>query len=148
MKILVYSFRTFPLLKELEFEFGDIFIFSSLKKDLAAFEEKVIKTNPDIIIGFAKAQKDTRLESFAVNKFNKNGQVEKGGAEKIPLFAPEIGVKVVQGSTRSFCNWTMYKIASLLKGNKLTTKIMFIHVSAADFPNVVKTVKSKLELQK
>lgn len=137
MKIIIYTFRTFPKIAELQQEFGDIFVFGALKEDLKTFLEILEKEKPDLVLGIA-AEKNSRVEQVAVNRFNK-GKIIAGGSDIIQLHIPkDIVFKVAQNPTRSFCNWTMYKIANFIKENNLSTKFIFIHLNPKEIGKLKK----------
>lgn len=131
MKVLVYTFRTFPKKNELAEIFGSVFVFGKLKEDLKSFTEIMEKEKPDLVLGIA-ADKNSRIEPVALNRFNK-GKIAKEGVETIQLFIPkDIAFDLAQNPTRSFCNWTMYRIANHIKANNLNTKLTFIHVDPSE----------------
>jgi hypothetical protein len=137
--VLAYTFRTHPAIEELKLMFPDLFVFSSLKKDLLVFEAIVEATKPRLIIGVADTKGNSVLESKAINKFNSDKTVSKEGPDFYLLATPEsVPFNISQKSTDSFCNWTMYRIADYLAKNGKETKLAFCHVNAKDIAKLNK----------
>lgn len=106
-----------------------MFVFDQIKKDWEVFRKQILTKKPDLILGVAKGGKYSRIEPIAINKFGKLGRVEKDGPEEVKLWIPEGNMmKVSQEPSRSFCNWTMYKIARLIETEKLPTRLSFTHL--------------------
>ena len=145
MKILIYTFRTFPYLPELNDVFPYVFIMGSLKEDLSSFYSLIMQEKPDFILGVA-ASTDGKsyFESRTVNRFNKMGRVIAGGKEELILFVPNDGLIPV--STRvstGFCNYTMYSIASYIEHKKMSTRFAFCHVAVKDIkllPSIINVI--------
>ena len=68
MKILSYTFRTFPFLNNLRDTFPEVFIFGKLKIDIENFCDHIIKTRPDMIIGIAYSKSGSFFEKFSKNR--------------------------------------------------------------------------------
>ncbi len=125
--MIIYTFRTFPWIDELP---RDSFVFGKLNEDFEKFKEVILRNKPDLILGIAKSDK-TRVETRAINRFNKTKKIIKDGPESYSLYTPDFakGFKLASKPTDSFCNWTMYKIANFLEEEKLSTKLSFIHTT-------------------
>jgi len=59
MKILYYTFRTFPKKDQIP----DAFVFGKLNQDFELFSKKILEEKPDLILGIAKPNK-LRFEQF------------------------------------------------------------------------------------
>lgn len=130
MKVLLYTFRSFPWVRELKKLDIELFVFGKLKEDLPKFLELVHNTKPDFIVGVAKSSKTSRFETRAVNIFNNTKKISKDGRGHYLLDYPSGGfqnIKVNNSNTHSFCNWTMYKIAESTK-----IKQQFVHIAEID----------------
>lgn len=130
--VLVYTFRTFPYLEQLRFQFSQVQIFCKLKADLESFEKTVLDKKPDYIIGFAKSHSERSwFEPLAINRFNKDKQVIKGAPEHYRLFVPSRlktpFFESLQPST-SFCNYSMFKVSHFLSRNGIDIPFSFIHI--------------------
>lgn len=138
MKILTYTFSTFPYQEDLQKIFPNTTILKKLKQDLESFFQLINKEKPDLILGIALSQKKhSHLEPIAINKFNKNSNVIKSGAEKYKLYIPnETKFKINNKPTTTFCNYTMYQTAHFLKENQIKTPFTFIHIKKEDIPNL------------
>lgn len=136
MKILVYSFRTFPYIDALNKLFPRVFIFGKLKEDLERFYTLILDENPSMIIGLARSNTDNSyFESKAINRFNKNAKVVKSGRDELSLFVPDTNgssFKISKKTTASFCNYTMYKIRSFLEQKGLDIPFAFSHINCND----------------
>lgn len=144
-KILVYTFRTFPWVEELETISNNIVILNRLREDIALIEDALKSNNYSLVLGIAKGNQKSVFETKGVNQFN-NGSIVKGGKELYPLYYPENGYKSLKTSntyTKSFCNWGIYKTAQLLEGRK--TKHMFLHILESDI-ELLKEYLTSLEL--
>lgn len=142
MKLLVYTFRTFPCIEELKKEFGEIFILERLKDDLGIFFKLVLKEKPTMILGVALSGNNcSYFEPKTVNIFNKNKKIIKNRKEELSLFVPEIretNFKISLRSTSSFCNYSMYLIKSFLEQEKLTIPFVFTHIKKEDIKSLKK----------
>jgi len=129
--MIIYSFRTFPWITELP---SNTIIFGKLNEDFEKFREIVLHDKPDLILGLAKADK-TRVETQAINRFNKSKKIIAGGPESYDLYLPNFAedLNLASKPADSFCNWTMYKIANLIEEEKLETRLSFIHLCDKDF---------------
>lgn len=135
MKILYYTFRTFPWLDELTGSVGqEIFVFGSLKTGLEKFKIILDAENPDFIIGIAKSpHQRSQIEAYAINDFNNKKIDKKSNREIYELYCPNIENIIINDTpTNSFCNWTMFKIAQYLKEKCLKSKLIFIHIVSSD----------------
>lgn len=141
MKILVYSFRTFPFLKDLENSFGEIVVLGKLNTDLEKLKEIIVRDKPDIILGIAAAKNSSSQESTAINKFHGTKLINKSGVYTYPLNILNIDIKLRKTTTDSFCNWTMYKISEYILENNLKCKNSFIHISPKDL-DLLKSISS------
>lgn len=127
--MLIYTFRTFPHITQLEATFSDVFIFAKLKDDWTAFAD-LLAQNPEQVIGIALTKGPSREEPIAINKFN-HGKVIRGGADQLRLHIPDI-FPVAQKPTHTFCNWTMYRTQNYINQRNLQTKFSFIHINKND----------------
>ncbi|MET1033199.1 MAG: hypothetical protein ABWX94_01750 [Candidatus Saccharimonadales bacterium] len=127
--MVIYTFRTFPHIDELRGKFGDVFVFSELKRDLAVFET-ILEKNPDQVIGIALIKGSSRQEPIAINRFNK-GKILAHGEDDLELTILD-NFPIAQTPTHSFCNWTMYRIQSFIDERGLSVKFSFIHINKND----------------
>lgn len=131
-EVLLYTFRTFPLIAELQAIDRDVFIFSKLKDDLEAIKTRIIAEKPRYVLGAAKVTGLSRIESLAINRFN-SGRIMTAGADTLDLCIPRDSPFPTAGEpTHTFCNWTMYQIAYFLKENGHETQLLFIHINSKD----------------
>ncbi len=140
MIILVYTFRSFPYIKELEEIFPYVFIVGSLKNDLSALYGFIMREKPDLILGVA-ASSDSKsyFESRTVNRFTKMGRVVMKGKEELALFIPEWSTfNVSTKISTDFCNYIMYSIESYIEHKKLSTRVSFCHVAKNDIATLSK----------
>ena len=132
MKILVYTFRTFPYLEELKKVFPEIVVFGKLKESLQDFFDLILEKNPDIILGVALSNSgNSFFEPKTINQFNQNAKVEKIGKDELLLFVPnlkESNFKVSSKASDSFCNYTMYKIKNFLEQKEINIPFAFSHL--------------------
>jgi hypothetical protein len=135
--MLVYTFSTYQYTEELKEIFPDVFIFGNLKDDLNVFKKYLMPGCPNVL-GIASTNYRSRIEPFAVNKFN-IGLIDKNGPEYIKLFLePKLThFNVAENPTTTFCNWTMYKIAHLIHTRELNCKFSFIHLNSQDVGKLV-----------
>lgn len=127
--MIVYTFRTFPYVDELKDIFGDVFVFSSLKKDFAEFID-LIKEREEDVLGVALTQGATRQEPVAINRFN-TGKISKLGKDTLSLTLLD-DIPVAIEPTHTFCNWTMYKIQECLNQQDVSSHFSFVHVNKND----------------
>lgn len=131
MSSMIYTFKTFPAIKELP---GNVFVFSKLKEDLLKFEQRLNTEKPDYILGIANTKGQSRIEPLAINRFN-DGKVLADGPDSLELYVPQhypAGFNIATKPTHSFCNWTMYKVQNLLLENKYPSRLMFVHININD----------------
>jgi len=134
--ILVYTFRTFPFIENLNHRFDSVSILHKLKNDLAEFCDLVQQKKPSQIIGIAKSWSDkSYFEPLAINRFNKSKKVIRHTNNKYDLFLPP-GFKdkffISQKPSDSFCNYSMYFLAI----SNLRTRLSFAHISEKDISNL------------
>lgn len=144
MSVLVYSFRTFQFIEEVEQISGEKpFVFGKLKQDLEEFKKLVLLNRPDVIWGITKSPFNYSVfEAKAINAFNQNKSVIKGSKQEYLLNLPDqipAGFKIRKEGSDSFCNWTMYKVANFIEQQNLNIKLVFCHVKETD-------LKAALEL--
>ncbi|NMC36056.1 hypothetical protein GYA49_03340 [Candidatus Beckwithbacteria bacterium] len=134
MNLLVYSFKTFPYKKEIEDIFPSIFYFYKLTKDIETFKQLIIQNKPDYVVGIAfKKYGQSCFEPQTVNIFNKKAKITRNGIDSYNLFIPTyLNFKTSNYQSRSFCNWTMYKVSEFINWQHLATKLIFTHISRKD----------------
>lgn len=151
MKLLLYTFRTYPNIIPLRRFCPQIHVLGQLKNDLASVSTEISQDPPDLIFGIAQIKKGlSRLETEAINQFNKTKTINPGGTAKFDLWIPPQlpkGFTTSNKPTDSFCNWTAYKIAEItkksgipsafvhLRDRDLTALLTFLH-ACADAPRV------------
>jgi len=139
--ILVYTFRTFPYISELEDIFGKIFVLGKLKKGLEILGNKIKSEKTDLVLGIAKSTKAfSTFEPTAINKFNQNGKVSANGKVSYPLFVPDLKntpFKISDQPTTSFCNYSAYKTAKFINTHDIPTKLSFVHILKKDIPRLL-----------
>lgn len=132
MKILVYTFRTFPYLEDLKKVFSDVEVFGKLKESLQNFYDLIVEKNPDLILGVALSNNgNSFFEPKAINQFNENAKVVKDGKRELLLFVPNIKestFKISSNPSVSFCNYTMYKIKYFLEQKDIPIPFAFSHI--------------------
>tara|TARA_Y100000034_G_scaffold89939_1_gene108296 strand:+ start:321 stop:761 length:441 start_codon:yes stop_codon:yes gene_type:complete len=142
---MIFTFRTAFCKKDLKKIDKNTFVFGKLKQDFAKFSLKIIKENPSLIIGVANSGSNTRLESKAINQYNKTKSISKNGEKEYGLFTPHSPpFTVSRKATDSFCNWTCYQISKLINENNLKTKLVFIHLNMQDFGTFKKFIAELL----
>lgn len=130
--MLIYTFRSTSFTEKLLETNTRVFVFGRMKEDFEVLSKKILAEKPDFIVGIAGAQ-ESRFESKAINQFNQTKKVAQDGMPELNLHVPKNPIfPVAEKATDSFCNWTAYKIAKLIKENKLDTKMMFAHVHNKD----------------
>ena len=149
MKIIVYTFKSFPYKATLRQCFPNYFEFGKLKQSLIAFQQIIDKQKPKYILGIAKSNTGkSRFETLAINKFTRYKQVDKQGKKTYPLLFPKKrclsvasngdlptearynNIQIAKTPNYTFCNWTMYKISQCLENKKC--KLLFVHVAKKD----------------
>lgn len=132
---LQYTFNT-KFAKELVPFFPKIFIFRRLKYDFERFSSLIQKHQPEYIIGIAKSPYPlSQIETITINQFNKTKKVIRNAPEKYDLYVQKEvpnEFRIAHSPTDSFCNWTMFQIAHLIKKNKLNPKLSFVHLREQD----------------
>jgi hypothetical protein len=134
MRILFYTFRTFPHNLLIDYGLEYTFKFGKLHKDLSILESTIADMQPDLIVGFSLSY-NSRQETIAINRFN-NGVINKNEPSEIKL--SHIDTSPFPDSTlptRTFCNWTMFKIAQ-------KHRVSFHHICREDFGTFVNWTKS------
>lgn len=142
---LIYTFRTFPYIEELNTITNEVFILSKLKEDLLQLEKIINEGNFDYICGIAKASTESVFETKAVNQFNK-GKISKNGKDMYSLYYPKkeyIEIGLNNSYTSSFCNWGMYNVAKIIDDNQLSVNHSFIHILEKDIPTLKQYLESK-----
>lgn len=135
MKTIIYTFTTFPLIDLLRATHHNVLVFHKLKQDIVRLEEQINATQPDLVLGIAAHRSQSRFEPVAINRFNKNGRVLHGGPETLDLYTPKdspTGFGIATKPTTSFCNWTMYRVQSLINTRGLTIRFAFVHINPKD----------------
>jgi len=143
--ILIYTFRTFPYIQQLNEITDDIFVLNRLKKDILKLENLIIDDNFDYIIGIAKSNKKSVFETKGVNLFNKHN-IFKKGKDAYSLDYPKNGyidIGLNNSYTTSFCNWGIYNVAKIVNDNNLSVNHSFCHILKEDIP----ILKQFLELK-
>ena len=132
--ILIYTFRTFPWIEDLEKISKDIVTLGKLKIDIKKVEEMARSGKYSLILGIARANRAFMFETQGVNRFNKN-KILLNGPDKFILDYPEGGYKNIGiniSFTTSFCNWGMYQISNFLENEKLDIDHSFVHIKEND----------------
>lgn len=109
--ILIYSFRTFPYIEELNTVSKKVFVLNQLKEDFLELENLILNEKYYHIVGVAKSNDKSVFEAKGVNKFNR-GEIIKRGEDFYSLDYPTEGyltIGVNNSYTTSFCNWGIYK---------------------------------------
>lgn len=131
LKYLIYTFRTFPQIAELQ-KLGTVIVLGKLKQDIQELYRYIELHQPDLIIGVATTTDLSRFESKAVNIFNR-GKVSREGVEEYPLNIPiNPFFRINTKYTTTFCNWAMYKIAEFKDVRNLSLQHQFIHLNLKD----------------
>jgi hypothetical protein len=131
--MILYSFRTAPFKETLLEMQAQTFIFGRLKEDFALLSERMLKENPEFIVGIAHSEDETRFEARAINQFNGTKKVAQEGPQYVDLHVPQQAIfKSSDKPSDSFCNWTAYKLTKFAKDKKLRTKVVFAHVNHKD----------------
>lgn len=136
MRVLAYTFRTYPHQDALRKIFPNVFVIDALKSSLAVLKKHLEQESFDWILGIAQAQEDVSVfEAVALNSFHKKGVVIKSASEKLFLDVPDLNNTVFQISDKgsdSFCNYAMYTIAHICEKKNIKTPCSFVHVCERD----------------
>ncbi len=139
--VLFYTFKSFPFSDSLP---ENSFVLAKLNSDIKLLEERILNDKPEIVIGVGLVRGFSRFERIAVNKFNKV-KVNKNSQESFSLVFPEKGfenIKLSYKPTRSFCNWSAFKLAEFIEENNLDLKLSFLHINRKDKLELIKYVAS------
>lgn len=140
MKILVYTFESFQSKEALE-RLGELVVIRKPKADIQQVCSLLVLGSYDLVLGVAKNRWRSTVEPVAVNNIHGH-KIDKGGLDKLALFVPSpIPFCVAVGTTRTFCNYTMYKVANCLKDERLDTKFVFFHLRERDTEKMVEFIK-------
>jgi len=138
---LIYSFRTNKYINYLNKAGIEVFVFGKLKEDFIKFQKLVERTRPELIIGLAEVKDKSKFETLAINIFGRDRKVNKNGKNSYPLHIPYKGIfQKSANSTKSFCNWTMYKISEII--DPKYTKVSFLHFNKKDLSEVFDFIKN------
>lgn len=134
MKLLVYTFRTFPYISELEKYFDSVLILDKLKVDLEQIKERILTERPDKILGIAKSNTDySTIEKYTINKFHKAWKVADSEIQEFNLDIPtNVVFKVREKATHSYCNYSMFSLKLFLHQNNLNIPLTFVHITKDD----------------
>jgi hypothetical protein len=137
---LIYTFRSNPDAAQLVDE-CNAFVFGKLKEDLVMFEKRIVVEKPTLILGLAVIKHEpSKQESVTVNQFNQTGTVLKNGVTSYPLTTfPDFWGVTNTTPTTSFCNWTMYRLASLPNHS---FALGFIHYNHSDKDTLLSFIHS------
>lgn len=136
--MLVYTFRTFPYITQLEATFGDVFVFGKLKDDWTPFSN-LLAENPDQILGIALTKGASCEERVAINKFN-HGTIIRDGKDQFSLSLAGLFPPATK-PTHTFCNWTMYHTQHYILKRAMKTSFSFIHVNKDDLVRLEELVR-------
>ncbi len=140
MKILTYVFESFKLKSYLGV-LGDLVVVKKPKTDVDYLCSLLFSNNYDLVLGVARNNWQSKLEPVAINNVHGH-KIDKNGVEKLPLFVPSpIIFSVSSRTTRTFCNYTMYKVAKYLKDERLKTKFVFFHLRERDTEKMVSFIQ-------
>ncbi len=141
MSSVVYTFRTFPEITALKKQSSRLFIFGKLKNDVESFCDHLLKVKPDFVIGVAVAKTKSVIEPIAINNIHGH-KIIATAPEKLSLHIPvRPTLSVSPNSSKSFCNYSMFKIQYFINQHQLSTKLIFIHLNPKDIPNLPKIIK-------
>ena len=139
--IIIYTFRTFKGVYELNKIYKNIYIFGKLKNDLNDFLQIIKFNKPKYILGIAKNRnKISEFESITINNFN-NKKIMKSDIYRHKLYIPEFTntrFMIANDYTTSFCNYSMFKIMEYIKENRINTYLSFVHVRMEDISELAK----------
>lgn len=136
-KVIVYTFRTYKYIDQLEVVYGrKPFILGELKRDLLLLCTRLSREKPKIVFGIASTRGNSMIETVTVNNIHDH-KINPDGEEIYELFVPSPTVFDLSScTTRTFCNYSMYKIAEHIKINNLDTKFIFVHLNQNDSEQV------------
>ena len=146
-KILIYTYRTFPWIEDLQTLSSKILVLNKLKEDIQLIDKELTTESYSLILGIAKTNKKSTFETKGVNKFNK-GEILHDGADSFSLNYPKGGYKNIginNSYTTSFCNRGIYQTANLLKKKNSHTEHLFVHITRKDI-NILKEYLTNKEL--
>ena len=149
-KILIYTYRTFPWIEDIQTLSSKIIVLNKLKDDIQLIEKELTTESYSLILGIAKTNKKSAFETKGVNKFNK-GKILHDGTDSFSLNYPRGGYKDIEinnSYTTSFCNWGIYQTANLLKMKNLHTEHLFVHITRKDIKILQEYLASKELLPK
>jgi len=132
--LLIYTFRTFPLIEDLEEISKDIVVLGKLKTDISKVENMLLLGKYSMILGIAKTNGTSVFETQGVNKYNKS-KILTDEKDRYVLNFPEDGyknIKINDSFTTSFCNWGMYKISNFIEKENLKILHSFVHIKKND----------------
>ncbi|HEY1074444.1 MAG TPA: hypothetical protein VGE59_01945 [Patescibacteria group bacterium] len=86
--------------------------------------------HPRYILGIGNAHV-TQYESIALNQFHGKA-IDKTGPSSYALSIPRTGIPISTKGTKSFCNWTMYKLAQFIEQEGLDAELFFLHTARSD----------------
>jgi len=141
MSSVVYTFRAFPNISDLKRHFSHLFIFGKLKQDIESFCDHLLKVKPDFVIGVATTKTKSVFEPIAINNIHGH-KVIATAPEKLLLHAPNRpDFPVSPKPSKSFCNYSMFKIQYFINQQQLPTKLIFVHLNPKDIPSLPKIIK-------
>lgn len=133
---LVYTFRTNKHVSVFKQVGIEVFVFGKLKQDLVTFQRLIHIVKPQSIIGLAEVKGRSVIETRAVNAFGRAGTIHKNGKAAYKLSVPKKRpFSLSKKPTRSFCNWTTYKICEFAESKSI--RVHFIHYNPGDLPDVI-----------
>jgi hypothetical protein len=131
-KIFLYTFRTNPTIDTLRSVCGDITVLGSLRKEIGLLCDRLLLEKPEYVLGLASSKRRSVIEGVAVNDIHGN-LINKGGRGEMLLYVPSSTPFVLSKRvTRTFCNYSMYRVAEFIERNNLKTKLMFVHLNQKD----------------
>lgn len=128
---MVYVFDSFREKEELR-KMGDVIVDKKPRADIERVCSLLSENKYDLVIGVARSKYKSVIEPVAVNNIHGH-LIDKTGPELYELFVPS--PPLFPASTRpsrTFCNYSMYKVARYIRGNNLPVKFMFVHLSEKD----------------
>ena len=130
---MVYTFRTYKDVAQLERIFGvKVPVLGELKKDIESLCTRLSMEKPEYILGVANTRGKSVMETATVNNIHGH-MINLLGDESYNLYVPSPTVfNLSIKTTRTFCNYSMYKIAEYIRQNKLQSKLMFVHLNSKD----------------
>jgi len=141
MSSTVYTFRTFPKINALKKLFPHLFIFGKLKNDIESFCDHLQKVKPDFVIGVGATKTKSVFEPVAVNNIHGH-KIIVGAPEKLSLHIPIYPTfSVSPKPSKSFCNYSMFKIQYFISQHQLPTKLIFVHINSKDVQSLPKIIE-------